>query len=146
MVMKKIKFQLGFSMIEILVSILILAFGLLGLAALQAVAMKNSHSAYYRNQATIMAHEIIDRMRAKPGVANANFASFQVAFTNTPPVGAAVAKTDLSEWINHLKATLPVPRGGVTVAGNKVTVNVEWDDSRGVNGVAVQTFTTETVI
>lgn len=145
--MNILKSQSGFSMIEVLVAILILSFGLLGLAALQAVGVKNSHSAYYRNQATIMAHEIIDRIRANPGLANANVTSYATPLTNVAPTGVAIANTDLSEWITHIAATLPVGKGSVTVAGtNNVTVVIQWDDSRGVNGVATQNFTIETLI
>lgn len=144
--MKKKSTQAGFSMVEVLVSILILSFGLLGLAALQAVAMKNSHSAYYRNQATIVAHEIIDRMRANPGVANANLANYQIAINAAPPAGAAIATVDLNQWKTHIQAALPQANGGVTVVGNKITVTIQWDDSRGVNGTTVQQFTTETLI
>lgn len=145
--MKKIKSQLGFSMIEILVAILILSFGLLGLAALQAVGVKNSHSAYYRNQATIMAHEIIDRIRANPGLANANVANYQLALTAVAPAGVAINLVDQAEWINHIVATLPAGQGSIVVkAPNDVTVTVQWDDSRGVNGTATQQFVTQTLI
>ncbi|MEQ1667947.1 MAG: type IV pilus modification protein PilV [Sulfuriferula sp.] len=141
------KSQSGFSMVEILVSILILSFGLLGLAALQAVAMKNSHSAYYRNQATIMAHEVLDRIRANPGAANANVASYNIALAAPAPAGAAIANIDLSEWKNHIAASLPVGQGGVTVTNtNQVAVVVQWDDSRGVNGSGVQQLTIESTI
>ena len=145
--MKNKKSQSGFSMVEVLVSILVLSFGLLGLAALQAVAMKNSHSAYYRNQATIMAHEILDRIRANPGAANVNVANYNIALAAAAPAGVAIANVDLSEWKNHIAASLPVGKGGVAVVNtNQVSVVIQWDDSRGVNGVGVQTFTTESRI
>lgn len=145
--MKILKSQTGFSMIEVLVAIVILSFGLLGLAALQAVGVKNSHSAYYRNQATIMAHEIIDRIRANPGLANANVSSYILPLTNIPPSGVAISNKDLNEWITHIGATLPVGKGSVAVTNtNNVSVVIQWDDSRGVNGVATQSFTIETSI
>jgi type IV pilus assembly protein PilV len=145
--MKNIKSQLGFSMVEILVSILILSFGLLGLAALQAVGMKNSHSAYYRNQATIVAHEIIDRIRANPGLANANVANYVIGVNAAPPAGVAINLVDLNEWKTHIANTLPTGQGGVAVANtNDVTVTVQWDDGRGVNGVATQQFVLEAII
>jgi type IV pilus assembly protein PilV len=54
----------GFSMVEVLVSVLVLSIGLLGLAGLQASSLRNSQSAYFRSQATEMAYDIADRMRA----------------------------------------------------------------------------------
>ena len=54
----------GFSIIEVLVALLVLAIGLLGLAALQAQGLRFNHDAYVRTQATHLAYDIIDRMRS----------------------------------------------------------------------------------
>lgn len=56
--------QRGFYLLEVLVSLLVLAIGLLGIAALQAQGLRNNHDAYTRSQATMLAYDIIDRMRA----------------------------------------------------------------------------------
>ena len=53
-------------MLEVLVSLAILAFGLLGVAGLQVVAMRNTHSADSRSTALYLAYEIIDRIHANP--------------------------------------------------------------------------------
>ena len=45
----------GFTMLEVLISIVIIAFGLLGVAGLQAFALKNNNSASLRTTATILA-------------------------------------------------------------------------------------------
>ncbi len=45
----------GFSLIEVLITILIFAVGLLGMAALQAVSMRSNQSANFRTQATALA-------------------------------------------------------------------------------------------
>ena len=60
----------GFSMIEVLVTLLVLSIGLLGLAAMQVRSIKNTHSAYLRSQATYLAYDMLDRMRAN--MANIN--------------------------------------------------------------------------
>ena len=54
----------GFSLIEVLIALLVLAIGLLGLAALQAQGLRFNHDAYVRTQATHIAYDIVDRMRA----------------------------------------------------------------------------------
>ena len=58
--------QSGFNLIEILVSIVILSIGLLGLAALQNTSIKLSFDSYVRTQASFLAYDLIDRIRANP--------------------------------------------------------------------------------
>ena len=54
----------GFTLIEVLIAMIILAVGLLGLAGLQATSLRNNQSAYNRSVATQLAYDIADRMRA----------------------------------------------------------------------------------
>jgi type IV pilus assembly protein PilV len=56
--------QRGVGMIEVLVAVLILAIGLLGVAALQATALRNSQSAMERSQGVVHAYAVFDSMRA----------------------------------------------------------------------------------
>jgi type IV pilus modification protein PilV len=58
--------QQGFTLIEVLVTVIIMAIGLLGVAGLQLAGMRSNHSAFLRTQATIAAYDLIDRMRADP--------------------------------------------------------------------------------
>lgn len=53
----------GFTLIEILISVVVLAIGLLGMAALQMNGLRNNQSAYFRAQATQLAYDMADRMR-----------------------------------------------------------------------------------
>ncbi len=53
----------GFTLIEVLVSMIILAVGLLGIAGLQAMGLRNNQSALLRSQATLCAYDMSDRMR-----------------------------------------------------------------------------------
>lgn len=56
----------GISLIEVLITILVIGIGLLGLAGLQSVSMKNTYQASQRSQAMWLAQEIAERMRANP--------------------------------------------------------------------------------
>lgn len=56
--------QSGFTLIEILVTMLVMAIGFLGLAALQTSGLQQSQNTYFRTQADILARDIADRMRA----------------------------------------------------------------------------------
>jgi len=61
----------GFTLIEILIALLVLSLGLIGLAMLQATGLRFNTESYMRSQATILAYDIIDRMRANKTAADA---------------------------------------------------------------------------
>lgn len=128
--------QRGVSLIEVMVSVLILAVGLLGLAALLGNAMQSNQHASARTQAVFLAGDMMERMRANrnnspnyvfdgmddPGGCNYGW---------TPDNAATVASNDLSEWQNALRCHLPNGNGLISVLtdseGNTiVTVGVDW--------------------
>lgn len=130
----------GFTLIEVLIAMVILAFGLLGLAGLQATSLRNNQSAYNRSQATQLAYDIADRMRAN-STAQANYLSSFMApasatvqndckTVSTTCTNADMAANDLFEWNTMLTATLPAGVGTITLAGSVYTVTVNWDDNR----------------
>ena len=58
--------QQGISLIELLVAILLISIGLLGLLSLQLSGVQSSHGSYLRSQATLLADDLIERIRANP--------------------------------------------------------------------------------
>jgi len=65
----------GFSLVEVLVAVVLLSIGLLGLAKLQFWGVRHTGSAYFRTQATQIANEMVERMRANPvGVVTGGYA------------------------------------------------------------------------
>lgn len=102
----------GYTLIEILVSVLVLAIGLLGLAQLQLMSIQNTHSSHLRSVATSLAYDMADRVRANP-------AAFQIGAYNNPTatqdascLGAgcapgAMAGHDAYEWQTDVAAQLP---------------------------------------
>ena len=54
----------GFSLIEILITLVVLSVGLLGLAALHAESLRSGRSAYLRTKAVSLGSDMADRMRA----------------------------------------------------------------------------------
>lgn len=140
--------QSGFTLLEILVAMLVLAIGLLGLAGLMTSSMRNNLSASHRTQATWVAYDIIDRMRA-------NRASAVIGGYDTPlgagatcfpatTIGTATPVFDIAAWKNQLACALPAGDGSITVNTNTrvATVLVQWDDSRGLQDSANQTVKT----
>lgn len=130
----------GISLVEMLIALLVLSFGLLGVAGLQAVSLKNNHAAYLRSQATILAYEIVDRMRANRASAlnqvydyNAGQINSSSAFpTGAPSSSDTVAQADLTAWWTNLQGLLPMGAAAIDCAVTRVcVVGVEWDDTRG---------------
>jgi type IV pilus assembly protein PilV len=58
----------GFTLIEVLVSTIILAIGLLGLASMQTLALKDNRDAFFYSQASSLAYEMSDRMKVNASV------------------------------------------------------------------------------
>ncbi len=58
------KRQQGFSMIEVLISLIVIGVGMLGLSGLQIASMKGTSNAHSRNIANMLTMELSDRMRA----------------------------------------------------------------------------------
>lgn len=124
--------QRGFTLIEVLITVLILAIGLLGLAGLQTTALRSNHSAYLRSQATVLVYDIVDRMRANR---NAALAGQYNTGIGGGPSGSGMVAADLTAWKGNLQAMLPSGDGAIALAnGGRFTITVQWDDSRGAIG------------
>lgn len=87
----------GFTLIEVLVTIIVLAIGILGLAGLQIAGMRSNHSAYLRTQAVLAASDLSDRMRLNP----AEFIGQQFY--------SGGGSTTFDRWAAELARTLPAP-------------------------------------
>lgn len=142
--------QSGFTLLEILVAMLVLSIGLLGLAGLMTTSMRDNLSASHRTQATWMAYDMIDRMRANRAAAFSGSYNTAMAAATTCSAGAPAATLaahlqDIAAWRNQLACVLPLGTGSITVDGGRVaTVVIRWDDSRGTQGAQNQTFEVQT--
>jgi type IV pilus assembly protein PilV len=151
----KRKSSAGFTLLEVLVSIVVLAFGLMGLAGLMTVGLKSNHSAYMRSQATVLATDIMDRIRANRQAAMLN--RYNLALGATPGSADAIAQADLTAWKAAIEQALPSGQGSVNVAAQTktiggvnvnipvLTVQIQWDDSRGQGATGyTESFQTQT--
>ena len=131
--------QRGFGLLEILITVFILGVGLLGLAGLQATSLSFNHSAYNRSQATILAYDIIDRMRANP-TAISNYTGTPTQTATCLAVAGCnptqMALHDLWEWQNNIDAILsPGAKaagavGTITANGVIFNISISWDENK----------------
>jgi type IV pilus assembly protein PilV len=142
----------GFSLIEVLIALVVLAIGLLGLATLQMTSLQFNSDAYLRSQATVMAYDIMDRMRtnmtgvvagnytvATESDANAKVSSYSscsgssCGCTGTTTCSVAnMALYDLGTWYDRMDKTLPgssSKRATIEDLGNReFRITIKWDE------------------
>lgn len=135
----------GVGLIEVLVAVTILAFGLLGIAAMQATTLRNSQSASSRSEAVIATYTILERMRANYAVAS-NGGYDLAAMTCNAPTATDLVTTDQREWIEALHDSMGDSACGQIekCGGLTCTITVQWDDSRGSDGKEIEQVVTET--
>jgi len=136
--------QAGFSMLEVLISLVLIAVAMFGNAGLQLNAMKFAKGAATRMQAVILANELAERMEAnKAGSFAGNYVVASVSSTastaatncaTTPCSSSALAAYDLAEWTARVGATLPGSSWQIIqlTAGDPSTYSivVNWEDRR----------------
>ena len=147
----------GFSLIEVLVALLVLSIGLLGLAALQTTSLKYNTDSYTRTQATLLAYDIMDRMRSNlAGVSAGNYnvsaatAPSKISAYNSCKNSATgcgcdltgancntsnLATYDLGKWYERLAATLPEASTNLATistsssgSSTQVIIIIQWKD------------------
>ncbi len=98
--------QRGFTIVEIMVALMILSVGLLGLASLQMIGVKNSGNAYYRTQAVMIANETVERIRMnKPAARNGEYNVAAPACEDV--AGGTLAEQDLAQTVCAVTEALP---------------------------------------
>lgn len=126
----------GFTLLEVLVALVVLSIGLLGLSGLQTTSLRNNHSAFLRSQATLVATNIMDRMRANRAAATGG--DYDINYGSTPThvscggscTALQVAQMDVEEWVAYVQR-LPGGQGQVSVSAAGIAeVKVRWADAR----------------
>lgn len=139
------KFQTGFGLVEVLVALLIISVGLLGIAALQAMALKNTGSSMERSQAVIQSYSYLEVLRANRD--QAVISGLDLPMT-CDPENLAGSLVEQRKWVTQLHETLgPESCGKVEcLGGGKCTITIQWNDTRAAGGEEEQQLVTETIL
>lgn len=134
--------QAGMTLIEVLVAALILGLGLLGAASAQINALKYTDSARMSTQASFIAYDMLDRMRAN-ATGDYRFSGVDVATSTSTSSVAGIVGQDLSDFKRNIRAFGgESARGVISVSDRQVSINIYWDDSRAEKkDAAFQSFT-----
>lgn len=130
--------QTGFSLLEVLIALLVLGFGLLGFALLQTMNVRFVQSSGYRTQATNLAYDLTEQMRANRKVATwYNTASFSPGSltpqaTCTRTLGPLTIQQNIARWQCQVVKALGAGAGATVTVSNTGVVNVgiTWADQR----------------
>lgn len=127
--------QSGASLLEVLVSVLILAIGMLGIAALQSISLRNTQSASERTAAVIQSYAMLDMMRANRTAARAGQydRGWRCEAADDPSV--SMVEGDWDRWLTQLKQSMGESACGTVDCGSvSCTIGVRWNDSRATEG------------
>ncbi len=121
----------GFNLIEILVTMLIMAVGMMGIAALQFKGLQYNTDAYTRSQVNFIAYDIADRVRLNRANAASYISTYDAGDSHTACNHAtgANAVNDLNCWYDLVDAALPFGSGAdITSAAGVFQVQLTWTD------------------
>jgi len=135
--------QKGAGLIEVLASMLVITTGVLGMLSVQNRSVQFNQGAMYESKASILAGDIIDRIRANPTVAS----RYRIGLNESNPSHSAcnlssaecsvnqIADYDVTKWREEIAATLPDGKGEVSeIPGpgsiSIYVVTVQYQDKR----------------
>ncbi len=119
------------TLVEVLISVLILAVGLLGAAAIQLNALIYTDSSKMRSQASFIAYDMMDRIRANP---DADYSLAGVASVTATAGSTAARDADLYDFKTNISNFAGAPGDGIiAVNGRAITITIKWSDQRAAN-------------
>jgi type IV pilus assembly protein PilV len=125
--------QTGMTLVEVLVTLVLISVGLLGVAALQLTTLKNTQESYVRSQAALLAADMLDRMRSQPdGLQRRQLrhgrTMRRASIRRVPP--ALSLPTDVAAWQASINRLLPGSdsdaAGRIVRNGRVVTITIRW--------------------
>lgn len=140
----------GFTLLEVMVAMVIFSVGMLGLAGIQGIALKNNSTSYMRTIAAQQSYNMSDLLRSNidpNGNIDTAFDNIVTALGTAPGKNciadnqttncseSELADFDIYHWKLRLADELPSGRGKVTESADVYTIIIMWDEDRtGVTG------------
>lgn len=128
------KQQSGFTLLEVLITVIILGVGLLGLASIQSLGLSQSNNSHFRNIATLQANAMADSIRANAaGRTAGHYDDIDSAQTNpgcilTGCTAQQMAQYDAYVWQQNLAFELPNGTGTVANSSGDFQITIEWQE------------------
>jgi type IV pilus assembly protein PilV len=123
----------GSTLIEVLVTAVVMAVGLLGVASVQITSLKTNDSTYNRTQSAMSTYNLMDYIRANRESALAGDYNISLsAFSDlSTPSGNSIAETDLYHWFQKLNNNVSSAKAAINCNSSGIcAVKVQWDDTR----------------
>lgn len=139
----------GFTLLEVLITLLILSIGFLGVAAMQSLSLQQAHNSYFRTQADLLLRDMADRMRNNAEGASlgyyiheggsaggdANACSGSSALCSSEQL----ADSDLAEWTDRVTSADVLPVGKVSIAALELPgsylITISWRAKKTVHDI-----------
>ncbi len=123
----------GFSMIEVLVSLVIFSLGLLALVSLQATALRMATDARDRTTAAFLADQLMARLLIADPTSASAYAHHATGSTACAPTGTASSNATVTGWLTEVARQLPnatadMQQVVVDAATSRVTVQLCWQN------------------
>jgi len=141
----------GFTLIEVLVSLLIMTLGIVGVLKMQTQSLKSNQRAYFRTQADLLSRDMLARMQANKTEARKGTYTSTSKPTSAPNCQTTecsamqLVQWDLYQWYEQIEKQLPA--GSATVekfdGDNRYLISIHWDDYRTSPTLDTQTCGTE---
>lgn len=123
----------GFTMIEVLVSLLVFSLGVLALVSIQATAARMATDARDRAIATFLADQLLARMLISDPASAGAFAHHSTGNNACTPSGTASVNAVVTGWLGEVERQLPnaastLQQVVVDTATGQVTVRLCWQN------------------
>lgn len=125
----------GFSLLEVLIALLILALGILGAASLQLSALRYHSGSLHATQASLLANDLLERLRANPE----QLASYALTLDQAcdesgagqlAPVSESILQQDKIDFARAVACELPAGRARVAIRDGVATIILQWSEAR----------------
>ena len=127
----------GSSLLEELIALVIISIGLLGMTSLQLTAMKDNQVALDHTQASNLACEILDLMRANPDLSMDD--RYNMSFNTSSSTSTGVSYVDVNNWKSRIAQMLPDGDASITRNGKVFTITIQWNETHS-GGVSNKQF------